>query len=73
MGADPADWALVLNRLNLASLGRVRDSVLVWDESVSSRVLGAIEAGLQLPFDVAEPNVPHTLTITGHAAQAWRS
>lgn len=72
MGASAADWALVLNRLYLASLGGVRNSVLVWDESVPSRVvLGAIDAGLQLPFDVTEPNVPHTLTITGYAAPVW--
>lgn len=74
MGATGADWALVLNRLYLASLGGVRNSVLVWDESAPSRVvLGAIEAGLQLPFDVTEPNVPHTLTITGYAPPVWTS
>ncbi len=72
MGADPADWALVLNRLYLASLGGVRISVLVWDESVPSRVvLGALDAGLQLPFDVAEPNVPHTLIVTGYTPAVW--
>lgn len=74
MGATGADWGLVLNRLYLTSLGGVRPSVLVWDESTPSRVvLGAIEPGLQLPFDVAEPNVPHTLTITGFAPPIWTS
>lgn len=74
MGASGADWGLVLNRLYMAALGGVRNSVLVWDESTPSRVvLGAIEAGLQLPFDVTAPNVPHTLAITGYAPPVWTS
>jgi hypothetical protein len=32
-----------------------------------------IEAGLQLPFDVAAPNVPHTLVVTGYAPPVWTS
>lgn len=71
-GTRVAAWGLILNRPYLASLGGVGNSVLVWDESAPSRVaLGAIEAGLQLPFEVAQPNVPHTLSITGHAPAVW--
>lgn len=33
MGVSAADWGLILNCLYLASLGGVRNSVLVWDES----------------------------------------
>lgn len=74
MGATGADWALILNRLYLASLGGVRSSVLVWDEGAPSRVvLGVIEAGLQLSFEVTEPNVPHILAVTGYAPAVWAS
>lgn len=72
MGASTADWSLILNRLYLASLGGVRNSVLVWDEAVASRVIyGAVDAGLSLPFDVTAPNVAHELEVTGYAPPVW--
>lgn len=72
MGAAEGDWFMILNRLFLGSLGGVRDSVLVWDESAPSRViLGAIESDLSLAFDVTKANVPHRVKITGYAPAIW--